>query len=56
MGGKKESMRHPSKVQKAEEEPGQLKVRKPGEKSVEMVTSQTLEGGQSISERPMHLE
>lgn len=56
MRGKKESMRHPSKVQEAEEEPGQLKVRKPGEKSVAVVTSQTLEAGQSVPERLMLLE
>lgn len=56
MGEKKESMRHPSKVQEAEEEPGQFKVRKPREKSVEMVTSQTPEAGQSVPERLIHLE
>lgn len=48
MGGEEEFMRHPSRVGEAEGEPGQPKVRTPGEKSKEVVTSQTLEVSQSV--------
>lgn len=42
MGGKEESMRNPHQIGEAEEEPGQLKVRTPAEKNMEMVIKHRL--------------
>lgn len=44
-------MNHPSRVGKEEGEPAQLKVSTPGKKSVELVTSKTLDVGQFVSRR-----